>query len=131
MELREQKQSTDNVLKEVDKATGRVAKMGEELKEQVARNTQLLHDNTTRTAELANKNADITSVNRHCRRTRVQFVRTCSFVRTSRSRYRQLRVESKRMSELREKLQKRISDMEKKKDAVDAERDHLKLQVGR
>lgn len=33
------------------------------------------------------------------------------------------------MNDLREKLQKRISDMEKKKDAVDAERDNLKLQV--
>ena len=52
-----------------------------------------------------------------------------NFAPLPRSLTRQLRAESKRMNDLREKLQKRISDMEKKKDAVDAERDNLKLQV--
>ena len=102
MELREQKQATDRALKEVDQMAGRVAKHGEDLKEQVTRNGQLVHENANRTAELAAKNSDIAA----------------------------LQKETARMDELKEKLQKRINDMDKKKDAVDAERDRLKLQVG-
>ena len=95
MDLREQKQSTDRTLKEVDQFTGKLTKLNEELNEQMTRNTQLAAENATRQSELTVKSGDIGAI----------------------------QMEAARMGELRDKLQKRISEHEGKKYAVDEERD--------
>jgi len=102
IELREQKQTTDRALKEVDLFTGRVSKLGDDLKEMVTRNGSVATENATRASELAAKLSDISSI----------------------------RTEAARMAELRDKLAKRIADHEATKHKVDGERDALKVQVG-
>jgi len=79
-----------------------VAKLNDDLKEQITRNGQLAVENSTRQTELSAKLADINAI----------------------------LSEAARMEELRDKLQKRINEHEGKKNAVDAERDGLKVQVG-
>ena len=101
VELREQKQSTDRTLKEVDAFAGKVSKLGEELKEQVTRNMQMATDNATRVSELESKQAEINS----------------------------LRAETRRLGDLKSKLDKRIESLNDKRAKADGERDHLKQQV--
>ena len=101
MELREQKQTTDRALKEVDMFVGKLQKLNDELKEQVTRNAQIAAENISRTAELSQKQTDIKAIE----------------------------VEAARMTELRDKLVKRIAEHEAKKDLVEKEKDGLKVQV--
>jgi len=59
LELREQKQSADRALKEVDAVNNKMTKLSDELNEQVARNVQLVCDNTKRAMELAAKQDEV------------------------------------------------------------------------
>ena len=101
MELREQKQTTDRALKEVDAFVGKVAKLNDELKEQVTRNVQVASECGNRETELTSKHEEIAT----------------------------LQKETKRIVELKDKLQKRINTLEAQKNATDAQRDALKQEV--
>ena len=84
IDLREQKQSTDRALKEVDLFATRVSKLGDELREQLTKNSQLAGENATRQNELVSKTQEVKAI----------------------------KAEEKRMAELREKLLKRIAHLD-------------------
>jgi len=83
-ELREQKQTTDRALKEMDAYVGKVAKLSDELKEQVTRNASVASECRVKVADIASKNEENAA----------------------------LQVETKRICDLKDKLQKRIDQLE-------------------
>jgi len=78
-----------------------VGKLNEELKEQDTKNKQVAAECATRTAELGEKNEEI----------------------------RTLQAESRRITELKDKVNKRIEALEAQKNSTDAQRDELKNEV--